>query len=711
MATAIGTRTLTQDGFIIHVFTSSGTFIPQFTGNVEVLVVAGGGGGGMDMGGGGGGGGVLTSTTFAVTSGTPVTVTVGAGGAGAPGGGENGQNTSHQFTIAATNGSNSVIGALTAIGGGKGGSSYFAYTPDNGTGGNGGSGGGASGYSDGNTGRAGTGTVGQGNNGGGNVGQYYAGGGGGAGGAGGSGTGSKAASGGIGVLNSILGIDFYWGGGGGGATYSTLGGAGGNGGGGSAATSPDNGGAGFNIGGPGGNPGSFPTQSHLNRPGGNGGQNTGGGGGGGSHYTRNNRGGNGGSGVVIIKYPASFGKTSTGGNQINISSLVFYYDVTNDKSWQGPPLTNSQASGGAEITPWTVGGINTDVTGTFEAGPMTNMKTWKFEKTGTSNQWNGWESGYGGIWTGSSGDIWTTSYWYKTAAPAGLTGFNVGAFVLPDWSRSYSATLLSNRSSIIADNTWRWNYSITQINEAYSNAIIADGPAWGYSTSAGTLYINGLQWNKNSYATPKSLFGTRSNSQFLLDQATATGITGTLTYPYDGLTSTPFSFNGSNTYLSFTNPITPSQAYTVIQWARPSTALIAGSGGTNPSGVNRRTPLVGPGPVWNPGIWVTSDNIRVHSNTDYRDLAITWTDTTYRMIGQTFDGSQSRIIYNGLVYTGASVGYSTSSPATILVGAETTTGSSVNWLGDIPITMFFKRVLTDSEIKQIFNAFRRRFGV
>lgn len=54
--------------FNYHVCTSSGTFTPSFSGNIEVLVVAGGGGGGQDMGGGGGGGGVLTSTTYAVTS-------------------------------------------------------------------------------------------------------------------------------------------------------------------------------------------------------------------------------------------------------------------------------------------------------------------------------------------------------------------------------------------------------------------------------------------------------------------------------------------------------------------------------------------------------------------------------------------------------------------------------------------------------------------
>ena len=52
------------------------------TPTVEYLVVAGGGGGGQNKSGGGGAGGYRTASGFAVASGTPLTVTVGAGGAG-----------------------------------------------------------------------------------------------------------------------------------------------------------------------------------------------------------------------------------------------------------------------------------------------------------------------------------------------------------------------------------------------------------------------------------------------------------------------------------------------------------------------------------------------------------------------------------------------------------------------------------------------------
>ena len=118
---------------------------------VEVLVVAGGGSGGSSVGangggGGGGAGGVIYNSAYQLTNAAAVTVTVGAGGAG--------QSTNNSQ---GNDGSNSVFGSLTAIGGGGGGGAGA-----NTTGRNGGSGGGAgyAGYY--NNFNSGTGTAGQG---------------------------------------------------------------------------------------------------------------------------------------------------------------------------------------------------------------------------------------------------------------------------------------------------------------------------------------------------------------------------------------------------------------------------------------------------------------------------------------------------------------------------------------------------------------------
>ena len=69
-------------------FNTSGSFTPSVGVNathgdkVDYLVVAGGGGGGWMLAGGGGAGGYRTAPSFSVSSGSPITVTVGAGGAG-----------------------------------------------------------------------------------------------------------------------------------------------------------------------------------------------------------------------------------------------------------------------------------------------------------------------------------------------------------------------------------------------------------------------------------------------------------------------------------------------------------------------------------------------------------------------------------------------------------------------------------------------------
>ena len=257
-------------GYVVHTFTSTGTFTPPSAGcTADVLVVGGGGGGGAGSGGGGGSGGVIYQSGFAVSSG-PVAVTVGGGGTGG------------STTAAPTNGTNSVFSTFTAKGGGLGsnGPKYPIASPDI-TAGNGGSGGGGCwAY-----GTAGTGTAGQGNNGGAmTAGSYYAGaGGGGAGVAGSANVPSSAngGAGGAGLQYSISGnAQYYGGGGGGGADNSRVSGA--------------SGGTGGSGGGGSGGAAATPTAGTAN---------TGGGGGGAGNAGSYQTAMAGGSGIVIVRYP------------------------------------------------------------------------------------------------------------------------------------------------------------------------------------------------------------------------------------------------------------------------------------------------------------------------------------------------------------------------------------------------------------------------
>ena len=407
-----GGTVTTSGGYRTHVFTSSGTFIApsNFNGSVQALVVAGGGGAGSDMGGGGGGGGVIYNPDLTLTSGT-ISVQVGNGGAGAPAG---------VGQPAGSNGGNSVFSQLTAIGGGGGGSEYSnANSPAK----SGGSGGGASACNS----NAGSGTAGQGFGGSASGGCYYPGGGGGAGGAGSN----SPATGGPGVVNSILGTAYYWGGGGGGSGYSGSGGNGGIGGGGGGAVGPNTststtGGAGLNNGSPGG----FGCQvCQADVPGGNAGTNTGGGGGGGSHYNTNNYGGNGGSGIVIIKYPIAPVGTWTSSNTavatvdsvgnvtgVSAGAVTITYTVSNGSCSY---VQTSQISVGSSAV-GTVSAAQASIcTGTSTTLTLTG-------NSGTAIQWQQSADGLTG-WTNVTGGSGANTTTYTTADLTSLTYFRVEA--------------------------------------------------------------------------------------------------------------------------------------------------------------------------------------------------------------------------------------------------------------------------------------------
>jgi len=304
-----------SSGLVLSLDAANRKSYPGTTLKARYLVVGGGGSGGSDMGGGGGAGGYLAGL-FDLSVGT-YTVTVGAGGSGnnAGVGARRGwEGASSSFVGPNTN--------LVAFGGGGGASNHDrADNPGGGTnlglqvgsgGGASGGGGAASGGSYGYGGsRWGNGTTGQGNNGGIGLGLWYPAGGGGAGGPGNS----NPATGGVGIQNDILGVNYFWAGGGGGSGYSNVGGNGGPGGGGAGAIGTTFGGSGLN---PGSNGNGGATNAQSNVPGSNAGANTGGGGGGGSHYNLTNAGGNGGSGIVVIRYPgpqiATGGTITTVGN-------------------------------------------------------------------------------------------------------------------------------------------------------------------------------------------------------------------------------------------------------------------------------------------------------------------------------------------------------------------------------------------------------------
>jgi len=330
-------------GYTIYIFAASsnsttltGTITPNFTGEMDYLVVAGGGGGGSNSitfngDGGGGGGGFRTSWAYGgvptfptggpqreaplyVVNSSAISVQVGAGGiAGTSGSAIGGS------------GGNSILGNITSVGGGGGGSYegtnpwYSAASLPLLIGGFGGSGGGSKPNTQPGTLSGGQCITGQGFAGGtaqtANVSGGAGSGGGGAGGIGSNtASGTAGGNGGYALQTNITGNSIYFAGGGGGGG-NPGGGAGGLGGGVSVPPSQKGGAGDGGIGGTSG--------------GGSGTIASGGGGGGGATGS----GGIGGSGCVVVRFysyvtPASSMQTLS---FVNITpTFIVYVDATNN---------------------------------------------------------------------------------------------------------------------------------------------------------------------------------------------------------------------------------------------------------------------------------------------------------------------------------------------------------------------------------------------
>jgi hypothetical protein len=280
VTTFTGNGTIGDDGinYVVHEFTSVGTttFVLNRSRDVEYLVVGGGGGGGARVGAGGGAGAMRTGNFEGMTGSTSVTVGAGGNGAIATG--------ASSAVTAGSDGGDSVFGAITADGGGRGASNIvegsYGHTAGPSAGNTGASGGGGArstpagiGGAHGNDGGAGH-----------EAGTVAAGGGGGAGGVGGAASAGTAGAGGSGATSTITGTSRFYAAGGGGSAQNTA--------------AAGDGAGGSDIGGDGaGTP-----ETAVPITAGSGTDATGSGGGGSASNVGANTGGAGGSGVVVVRY-------------------------------------------------------------------------------------------------------------------------------------------------------------------------------------------------------------------------------------------------------------------------------------------------------------------------------------------------------------------------------------------------------------------------
>ena len=173
-----------------------------------------------------------------------------------------------------------------------------------------------------------------------------------------------------------------------------------------------------------------------------------------------------------------------------------------------------------------------------------------------------------------------------------------------------------------------------------------------------------------------------------------------------------FSFDGSDDYLNTTSipsSFWNSGSWTVSLWAYfDNVDKNSGSTGNDNVMISHGTSSA------NSGLHICERIRRIHFGFYSNDLtsdqvldANTWYNIVCRFA---YGTSQKRIFLNGVqLKSGGSVGYSGTSDDTRIGNFAYSSNQDMD--GFLNNMMFYNRVLTDSEIKQNFNALRGRFGI
>ena len=164
-----------------------------------------------------------------------------------------------------------------------------------------------------------------------------------------------------------------------------------------------------------------------------------------------------------------------------------------------------------------------------------------------------------------------------------------------------------------------------------------------------------------------------------------------------------FIFDGSNDYVNVpsTSLIYGSSSRTMTSWSRITTnngstygSFAYGNSGSNQAffiGVNGLNPFCG---AWANDLTATSTFISLN----------TWFHTVC-----VYDGTTAFLYVNGILATSASKSWNTNNVGRAYLGRQVDNGQY--WTGHIAQVQLYNRVLSATEILQVYNSQRTRFGV
>jgi hypothetical protein len=377
------------------------------------------------------------------------------------------------------------------------------------------------------------------------------------------------------------------------------------------------------------------------------------------------------------------------------SGLLSYYDASNtSKSWHGKPTTNLVLhSDGLDATSWA-----------GYCGNMSNL-TWRTtETTAPDGSYNAvkvvrdsngncgagtcWGLFYNASGTFTAGITYTISIWLKCS-----TG-NVTVYLGPNDSQG---------TGIGVTTTWqRFSYAgFTTTSLDRGLQFIVGG--------ASTVYAWGAQVEVGSFATPYvssgSSYGTRTASTAFTDLAHNTTATiNSLQYASDNT----FSFNGVADNIDLGTSLYAMgirRSATFSAWIKPADTLSVyaiSDFGLNSLGMTLRL-----NSLVSSDFYVYPTNHRITYTPASNFVIGTW----YNIVG-VMDSANMYLYFNGEMVGSQTLGEDIGlTSASLKIGSRGDASTGVFGSGYVNSVIIYNRALSDSEIKQNFNATRGRYGL
>lgn len=393
------------------------------------------------------------------------------------------------------------------------------------------------------------------------------------------------------------------------------------------------------------------------------------------------------------------------GTNIPGTGLAFEYDMTNTaRSWIGPPTTNLVD---AYWSSWTIDGSGQGSIGT-------RTITGPFACTITDAAANTRQNIYvtSGI---TASTTYTFSVQYQKIYGTPTLRFQIQAY---NSSTFLSVMSFATTAELGITDIDGWQTAkITLTTPANCNRILwfmQDGD--DYTTYTHSFSLANVQCEQQSFATP-FCYPARSNTQAILDATRQNTTTATsLTYSSDNT----FSFDGSTNYMGPGALAGSYSQFTVSVWIYPTTV----SNYRNPIdcnfSYNGTTGNIGPRLEMNSSgnlIWMLSGNTSSNSVYDtYPVIASGMSPNIWYNVIITRDASNLVSTYlNGSVVTNQEANPSAFvnvfSNVVIGKGFHLDSAANRSFVGKLPLVQIYNTALTSTQVTQLFNAFRGRYGL